>query len=114
MLVIEYELKELTDIYIERGLDQALAAKVATQLMQHDALGAHLRDELGIHERTNAKPVTAALTSATCFTLGAAFPVIVAYFSSIEQLIPLVAGFSVIFLSALGSLAATGCGASKR
>ncbi|MBL4664770.1 MAG: VIT family protein [Nitrospinaceae bacterium] len=110
----EYELKELTDIYIERGLDQALAAKVATQLMQHDALEAHLRDELGIHERTSAKPIAAALTSAACFTLGAAFPVIVAYFSSIEQLILLVAGFSVLFLLVLGSLAAKAGGASKR
>lgn len=110
----EYELLELTDIYIERGLDNELAAQVATQLMEHDALGAHLRDELGIHERTNAQPIVAAVTSAAAFTVGAAFPIIVAYFSGLDKLIMFVAGFSILFLIVLGSLAAKAGGASKR
>lgn len=110
----EYELQELTEIYVERGLDDELAAQVAEQLMEHDALGAHLRDELGIHERTNAQPIVAAAASAASFTVGAAFPIIVAYFSSSEKLISLVAGSCLLFLIGLGSLAAKAGGASKR
>lgn len=110
----EYELQELTEIYVERGLDDELAAQVAEQLMEHDALGAHLRDELGIHERTNAQPIVAAAASAASFTVGAAFPIIVAYFSSSDKLISLVAGASLLFLIGLGSLAAKAGGASKR
>jgi vacuolar iron transporter family protein len=109
----EYELLELTNIYIERGLNEELAAKVATQLMEHDALGAHLRDELGIHERNNAKPMLAGVTSAATFTLGAALPLFVAYFSSMTILIELVAGSSLIFLIALGIVAAKAGGANK-
>lgn len=110
----EYELLELTEIYVERGLDNELAAQVAGKLMEHDALGAHLRDELGIHERTNARPLVAAATSSASFTLGAAFPLIVAYFSTVDHLLALVAGSSLLFLLALGSLAAKAGGASKR
>ena len=110
----EYELQELTDIYIERGLDNELASKVAFQLMEHDALGAHLRDELGIYERTTAKPFVAAITSATSFTFGAGLPLLVAYFSSIEQLVLLVSSSSIIFLFGLGIAAAKAGGASKR
>ncbi len=110
----EYELRELTEIYVERGLELELAAKVAEQLMEHDALGAHLRDELGIHERTNAQPLLAAVTSASAFTLGALFPLLVSYFSPMDQLIPLVAIFSILFLLLLGSVAAKAGGASKR
>ncbi len=110
----EYELQELTDIYIERGLESNLASQVATQLMEHDALGAHLRDELGIHERTSAQPFLAAITSAVAFTLGAGLPLIVAYFAPIAQLILLVAAFSIVFLLGLGVLAAKVGGASKR
>jgi len=110
----EYELKELKDIYIERGLDEPLALQVANQLMEHDALGAHLRDELGIHDRTVAQPLMAAVTSAASFTLGAAFPLVVSYFTPLESLIWSVAGFSILFLIALGGLAAKAGGASKR
>jgi len=110
----EYELKELTDIYIERGLEDSLAEKVAHQLMEHDALGAHLRDELGIHERTTAQPMVAATTSAAAFTVGAAFPLIVAYFAPIEHLLLFIAGSSILFLIGLGGLAAKAGGASKR
>ncbi len=110
----EYELIELTDIYIERGLDKQLAAQVASQLMEHDALGAHLRDELGIHERTNAKPFLAAWTSALTFTIGAAFPLTVAYFSGMTHLIQFIAVSSILFLVGLGVLAAKAGGASKR
>jgi len=110
----EYELRELTDIYVERGLSEQLASEVAFQLMEHDALGAHLRDELGIHERTIAKPIIAALTSAATFTVGAALPLLVAYFSPLERLLLTVSGSSLIFLVALGAIAARAGGASKR
>lgn len=110
----EYELKELADIYVERGLDESLAAQVATQLMEHDALGAHLRDELGIYERTNAQPLMAAGTSAVSFTLGAGLPLIAAYFSPSNELITIVATCSLISLIGLGSIAAKAGGASKR
>ncbi len=110
----EYELRELTDIYITRGLDEALAAKVAHQLMEHDALGAHLRDELGIHEQTTAQPMTAAVTSAASFTIGAAFPLVVVFFAPNEHLVPFIACSSILFLIVLGSLAAKAGGASKR
>lgn len=108
----EYELRELTEIYVDRGLEQKLALQVATQLMEHDALGAHLRDELGIHERNNAQPLMAAVTSAASFTLGAGLPLLVAYFSPITLLLPFVAAFSLIFLVGLGSMAAKAGGAS--
>lgn len=108
----EFELMELTEIYKERGLDDELAAKVAHQLMEHDALGAHLRDELGIHERTNARPLQAALTSAFAFTLGAGFPLIVAYFAVVDNLILWVSASSLIFLLLLGGVAAKAGGAS--
>ena len=110
----EYELRELTDIYVARGLSEQLASEVAFQLMEHDALGAHLRDELGIHERTIAKPITAALTSAATFTVGAALPLLVAYFSPLDRLLLTVSGSSLIFLLALGAIAARAGGASKR
>lgn len=110
----EYELKELTDIYIERGLDDVLAGKVAHQLMEHDALGAHLRDELGIHERTTAQPMVAAVTSAASFTIGAALPLMIAFFAPVNHLLPIVAGSTLLFLIGLGSLAAKAGGASKR
>ena len=109
----EFELMELTEIYKERGLDDELAAKVAYQLMEHDALGAHLRDELGIHERTNAQPLQAAVTSAISFTIGAALPLVVAYFSSVQNLMVWVSAASLLFLFSLGTVAAKAGGASK-
>ncbi len=110
----EYEIKELKGIYIERGLEEELAAQVAVQLMEHDALGAHLRDELGIHERTNAQPLMAAGTSAVSFTIGAGLPLTVAYFSPLNHLLTSVSAFSLVFLVGLGILAAKAGGASKR
>lgn len=110
----EFELKELTEIYIGRGLEAELALEVATQLMEHDALGAHLRDELGIHERNNAQPLQAAITSAATFTLGAALPLATAYLVTVEKLIQAVSFSSIIFLLGLGVLAAKVGGASLR
>ncbi len=113
----DFELTELTEIYMERGLDQALAKEVATKLMEHDALGAHLRDELGIHERTNAQPLMAAVTSAITFTLGAALPLLVAYIATIytlltSQMVQSIAISSLVFLALLGVMAAKAGGAS--
>jgi VIT1/CCC1 family predicted Fe2+/Mn2+ transporter len=110
----DYELQELTDIYLERGLSPQLAKEVAAQLMSHDALGAHLRDELGIHERTTAQPIMAALTSAISFTCGAALPLLVAFLSTNKQVINAIALTSLLFLGLLGILAAKAGGASKR
>ncbi|MCA9905863.1 MAG: VIT family protein, partial [Anaerolineae bacterium] len=73
----DFELEELTQIYVKRGLDPTLAKEVATQLMAHDALGAHARDELGITENLAARPVQAALASAASFAVGAALPLLV-------------------------------------
>lgn len=100
------EQKELTAIYVSRGLDSALANQVAAQLMAHDALGAHARDELGISETLRARPVQAALASAASFAIGAALPLLVTVISPIAHLIPLVSGASLLFLAFLGALAA--------
>jgi VIT1/CCC1 family predicted Fe2+/Mn2+ transporter len=105
------EHKELTAIYVARGLEPSLARQVADQLMAHDALGAHARDELGISEITHARPIQAALTSAGSFSVGAALPLVVSVASPANVLIPLVAGTSLIFLALLGGLAARAGGA---
>jgi VIT1/CCC1 family predicted Fe2+/Mn2+ transporter len=105
------EHEELAGIYGQRGLSPALAAEVATQLMAHDALGAHARDELGISAALRARPVQAALTSALTFAVGAALPLIVASLSPARWLVPLVAGASLACLGALGALAARTGGA---
>jgi VIT1/CCC1 family predicted Fe2+/Mn2+ transporter len=102
---------ELAAIYVHRGLSPALAAEVATQLMAHDALGTHARDELGISAALQARPVQAALTSALTFAVGAALPLIVASFSPTNWLVPLVAGASLACLGALGAVAARTGGA---
>ena len=109
---IEFEEAELTEIYEKRGLDSTLAKKVATQLMAHDALGAHARDELGISESARAQPIQAAFASAGTFTMGAALPLLTAWAVPGPQLIPAVAVSSLIFLAALGGLAAQAGGAS--
>jgi VIT1/CCC1 family predicted Fe2+/Mn2+ transporter len=106
------EHKELTEIYVARGLDAGLAAEVATQLMAHDALGAHLRDELGMSETMAARPVQAALASAATFAVGAALPLLVVVLSPASALIWAVAIASLLFLMILGSLAARAGGAS--
>lgn len=102
----EFEERELASIYEERGLDAHLAVQVAEQLMAHDALGAHARDELGMFENVRAQPVQAAFSSAGTFTLGAALPLATAWFVDGEQLIPVVAVLSLLFLALLGGLAA--------
>ena len=99
------EERELASIYVKRGLDPALAGQVATQLMAHDALGAHARDELGISEVLAARPVQAALASAASFTAGAALPLIVATLAPASLLGAVVAGSSLVFLAGLGALA---------
>jgi vacuolar iron transporter family protein len=105
------EHKELAAIYVARGLEPALAKQVAAQLMAHDALGAHARDELGITETLSARPIQAALTSAASFAVGAAMPLLVAALAPQSDLMPLVAGTSLLFLALLGGLAARAGGA---
>lgn len=108
----QQEHAELAAIYVGRGLDTALAAQVATQLMQHDAIGAHARDELGISEALAARPVQAALASAGTFSVGAALPLLVVLLFPAAVLMWAVAGSSLLFLALLGSLAARAGGAS--
>jgi VIT1/CCC1 family predicted Fe2+/Mn2+ transporter len=100
------EHKELAAIYVARGLAPALAKQVAQQLMAHDALGAHARDELGISPSFKARPIQAALASAGSFAIGALMPLLVAALTPAVALIPLVAGTSLLFLALLGALAA--------
>lgn len=102
---------ELAAIYVARGLDPELAGKVAEQLMAHDALGAHARDELGISEIVTAHPIQAALSSAASFAVGSAMPLLVALFTPVNSLIFIVAGTSLLFLAGLGALAANAGGA---
>jgi vacuolar iron transporter family protein len=100
------EHEELVAIYIARGLDPSLAKQVADQLMAHDALGAHARDELGISDTLRARPIQAALASAAAFSAGAAMPILVTAVVSEAALMPLVSGTSLLFLAVLGGLAA--------
>jgi VIT1/CCC1 family predicted Fe2+/Mn2+ transporter len=105
------EHKELMEIYVARGLDPPLARQVAEQLMRHDALGAHARDELGISETFRARPIQAALSSAGSFAVGAAMPLIATAMAPASGLIPIVSGTSLLFLALLGGLAARAGGA---
>ena len=107
-----FELNELSKIYEGRGLEPDLAAEVAKQLMAHDALGAHARDEIGISENVNAQPIQAAFYSAGTFTVGAALPLLVALLIPGNLLIYAVAILSLVFLALLGGLAARAGGAS--
>jgi len=100
------EHKELMEIYVGRGLDPSLAKQVADQLMAHDAIGAHARDELGISETLSARPIQAAFASAGSFAFGAAMPLLVAALVPEASLIVLVPGVSLAFLALLGALAA--------
>ncbi|HVO91210.1 MAG TPA: VIT1/CCC1 transporter family protein, partial [Terriglobales bacterium] len=93
-------------IYVARGLEPVLAKQVADQLMAHDAIGAHARDELGIVETLSARPIQAALASAASFAVGAAMPILTTAMVPEASLIPLVAGTSLVFLALLGGLAA--------
>jgi VIT1/CCC1 family predicted Fe2+/Mn2+ transporter len=109
---VEAERKELTNIYVKRGLDKELAARVAEQLMAHDALEAHARDELGLSEMTMARPIQAASASAASFAAGAALPVLLVALTPIGSMIPVVAVSSLVFLAILGAIAARAGGAS--
>ena len=108
----EEELKELADIYIQRGLNKELARQVAVELTAHDALGTHSRDELGINEITQANPLMAAFASAISFTIGGLLPLLVAIFAPIKQMVFYQYGFSIVFLAFSGFLAAQ-AGGSK-
>jgi vacuolar iron transporter family protein len=105
------ERNELTAIYVRRGLDQSLARQVAHQLMAHDALAAHARDELGISEALTARPIQAAIASAASFAVGAALPLVVTALAPEARLIPLVSGTSLVSLAILGGVAARAGGA---
>ena len=106
------ERSELAAIYVGRGLQPDLAQQVAEQLMAHDALGAHARDELGISELLSARPVQAAVFSAASFAVGALLPLAVTALAPEAMLIPLAAGTSLAFLALLGAVAARVGGAS--
>jgi len=108
---VEFERRELAAIYRGRGLDASLASQVAEQLMAHDALGAHARDELGLSSTLAARPIQAALASAATFALGAALPLLAVLVSPAERTIPVVAGSSLVFLAALGAMSAHAGGA---
>jgi len=108
----KHEHEELAAIYVGRGLDAGLAAEVSTQLMKHDALGAHARDELGISETLTARPIQAALASAGTFSVGAVLPLVVVLLVPISALMWAVSVSSLLFLALLGSLAARAGGAS--
>jgi len=102
----EAEHRELTAIYVERGLDARLAGEVARQLAEKDALAAHARDELGISEMFRARPVQAAVASAAAFAAGAALPLVTAILAPQQVAMPAIAGLSLAFLAVLGALAA--------
>ena len=106
------ERMELAGIYVRRGLDAKLAREVADQLMAHDALGAHARDELGISEAMTARPLQAAVFSAVSFAVGAALPLFVTFISGDPAMIYIVAVSSLVFLALLGGVAARAGGAN--
>jgi VIT1/CCC1 family predicted Fe2+/Mn2+ transporter len=108
----EFEHRELSRIYVDRGLDASLADQVAEQLMQHDALGAHARDELGLSSVHRARPVQAAWASAATFAIGAALPLIAAAIAPSSQVMATVGGSTLLSLTILGYLAARAGGAN--
>jgi VIT1/CCC1 family predicted Fe2+/Mn2+ transporter len=108
----EHEHEELAAIYVKRGLEPALAADVAAQLMKHDAIGAHARDELGISETLTSRPVQAALASASTFAVGALLPLVIVVLFPASTLVWAVSVGSLLFLALLGSLSARAGGAS--
>lgn len=109
---VDGEIEELAGIYMGRGLDRETAGIVARQLMAHDALGAHARDELGISTFTTARPVQAALTSAVTFSVGAALPLAMVLVAPTARLPLVVAVASLAFLALLGAIGAKAGGAS--
>jgi VIT1/CCC1 family predicted Fe2+/Mn2+ transporter len=102
----ESEQDELARIFVARGLEPELARKVALELMAHDALGAHARDELGISETTAARPLQAALASAASFAAGAALPLLTVVVAPLAVVIPATVGTSLLFLVVLGVVSA--------
>ncbi|MBB5620369.1 VIT1/CCC1 family predicted Fe2+/Mn2+ transporter [Pedobacter cryoconitis] len=108
----EIELKELAKLYQQRGLEENLALQVATQLTAHDALGAHARDELGINEITQAKPMQAALASAGSFITGGMLPMLVSIFAPLHLMVICQYSFSIIFLAISAIVAAKAGGSS--
>jgi vacuolar iron transporter family protein len=106
------ELMELAGIYVKRGLDPKLAREVAARMTEHDALAAHIRDELGITEVMTAQPVQAAVFSAVSFAAGAAVPLLLALIVPVVWIMPVVAAGSLVFLAVLGAVAARAGGAS--
>lgn len=108
------EHSELASIYMSRGVEPDLARQVATQLMAHDALGSHARDELGISVALRPKPLQAALASAASFIVGAALPLAVTFMAPAQSVIPWISGMSLLFLATLGGIAAKTGGASIR
>lgn len=108
----EIELIELAKIYEQRGLSKELSLQVAKELTEHNALEAHVRDELGINEMTQARPLQAAFASGTAFVFGGILPVIVAFYAPIKEMILLQYLFSLVFLVFLGTLAAKFGGSS--
>ncbi|MDI1342683.1 MAG: VIT family protein [Pseudolabrys sp.] len=108
----DFELDELAAIYVERGVDPAVARQVAGQLMAKDALTTHARDELGISEITTARPVQAALTSAATFSAGAAMPLLMVIVSPTAALVPVVSAASLGFLAVLGAIGAKAGGSN--
>lgn len=109
---LEFETVELAKLYQQRGLDLDLATEVAKQLMVHDALGSHARDELGINTAFRARPMQAALASAAAFAVGAILPLILVIISPSNLIINIVSAGSIIFLVILGALAAKVGGAA--
>jgi VIT1/CCC1 family predicted Fe2+/Mn2+ transporter len=107
-----FERRELAAIYVKRGLEPALAQQVADQLMAHDALSAHARDELGLFEMHRARPIQAALASAVTFAVGAILPILLILVGPAAWTIPIVAGGSLLLLALLGALAARAGGAN--
>lgn len=107
----DFEVEELTGIYVGRGLEPALAREVALQLMSHDSLGAHARDELGITETSAANPVQAAIASALMFSSGAAAPLLLAAFTPMPVVMPVVGVSALAFLALLGAIGARAGGA---
>ncbi len=108
----DYELQELTQIYVQRGLDRELAAQVARQLTAHDALGAHKRDELGITESLRARPLQAALASAAAFGAGAVLPIAAVLLAPADAIGGVVVATTLVALLVSGALAAWAGGAS--
>jgi VIT1/CCC1 family predicted Fe2+/Mn2+ transporter len=107
----KHEHEELAAVYVKRGLDASLARQVSEQLMAHDALAAHARDELGISDTLSARPVQAALASAATFAVGAAMPLLTVLVTPKSALIPVVIGTSILLLALLGGFGAHAGGA---